>query len=124
MLRWLSTYLRLAVVARYQRFVQLFNSATGAELGAFPLHESTRLLGFSPDGQTLWTSRPDPPNRSPHGYRYEGWAVPTAWPPAWLLAVTVLAILLVIADWYRSRRRHALPAVAAVGYPAEQGGAS
>jgi hypothetical protein len=33
------------------------------------------------------------------------WAVPTGWPPAWLFAVTVVALLLIAADWRRAWQR-------------------
>jgi hypothetical protein len=33
------------------------------------------------------------------------WAVPSGWPPLWLLGVTALGGLLAVADWRRVRRR-------------------
>jgi hypothetical protein len=68
------------------------------------------------------THTPDPPIQRPVGpppsihlvtttgpgtLRVQQWAVPTGWPPAWLLGVTALGLFLMAADYRRSRRRRA-----------------
>jgi hypothetical protein len=120
--QWLSGWLG--------RPVRLFSSrgnfhvhdvATGTELGRIPADGS--ILGFSHDGHDLWTYAQDSGGGTgQQTLEVKRWSVPTGYPPAWPIGVSVLLLLLVIADWHRSRRRRGLPAAAAVGYPAEQGG--
>jgi hypothetical protein len=122
---WLREHLGYPkdVLSWYQAHV--FDARTGTERLKFSL-ELGKLLGFSSDGQTLWTIgyRPNPAHQAVVSgtAKIDGWATASTWPPIWLLLVTGVCPLLIQADWRRSPRPHALPAAAAVGYPAEQGG--
>jgi hypothetical protein len=63
-------------------------------------------LGFSPDGRMFWVCRDDyDEQRRWKRTIVRCWAVPSPWPPLWLIAVTALGVLLVVAAWRRSRRR-------------------
>jgi WD40 repeat protein len=90
------------------------DATTGAVRGQMEhLPDGTRLIGFSPGGRTIWTVTRIPDDDGGDGIlRVQEWAVPTGWPPWWLVAVTAVGVLLAIADWRRSRRR------AATGGPA------
>lgn len=101
---WFSEHLGYPenVPMRYR--VHLFDARTGAKRGV--LSDATyaddyKLLGFSPDGQTLWTGE----RRHPVIFVVRGWAINSGGPPAWLLIATAVAFLLVIAEWRRGRRR-------------------
>jgi WD40 repeat protein len=100
-----------------QNELLIFNAQTGAVTGYLPdLGPFVDLLGFTPDGKSLWTRSfvaapamltdgSDGMVSAPDGIlRVQQWAVPNLWPPAWLLAVTSLAIALVVFDWRRGRR--------------------
>jgi WD40 repeat protein len=98
--------------ARYD--LAVFDATTGAERGHIGnLPPGTHLIGFGPDGRTAWTMThtPDPPAEGQRGgtgdgtLRVQEWAVPTGWPPLWLVAVTTLGVVVVVVDWRRARRR-------------------
>jgi WD40 repeat protein len=82
--------------------VQLFAADSGRLLAALPEcdEDNFQVLGFAADGRTLWTTHVV---RSGAGDRrvFQQWAVPTGWPPVWLLAVTALVVLLAVVDWRR-----------------------
>ena len=96
-------------MVRSQSELLIFNAQTGAVTGEIPdLGAYVRLLGYAADGKSLWTgsftSEPamigeDTPDGT---LRVQQWAVPTFWPPAWLLAVTCLALLIAVADYRHS----------------------
>jgi WD40 repeat protein len=128
---WLSQLVKRPTVyyADPQSEVLFFDARTAdatGRLGRFAA--GTRLLGFGPTGQTVWTltytqGEKDPASLSGNGepwsyldgaLRVQEWAVPTGWPPPWLLAVTAVGVLLAVADWRRERRRRA---VATAGEP-------
>jgi WD40 repeat protein len=121
---WLTQLLnrppRYAAEARSE--VVFFDARTGevtGQLGGLPA--GTRLLGFGPDGRTVWTLTYTPgvlslamlpdngqPWIAPDGtLRVQQWAVPSPRPPAWLLALTALGVLLAAADFRRTCRRRA-----------------
>jgi hypothetical protein len=86
--------------------VHIHDLATGAELGRVPADGS--LLGFSHDGHALWTYSQDrDQGTGQQTLEVQKWAVPTAYQPAWLLAVTTVGLLMIAADWQRGRRRRA-----------------
>jgi hypothetical protein len=87
--------------------VQRFDAQTGAERAVFDQGGEGRLLGFSPDGQTLWTSAfvAETADGQQGVAVIRGWVTPSPWPPAWLIAVTAGAGLLASADYRYSRRR-------------------
>jgi hypothetical protein len=92
--------------------VRLYDLATGAGIGQVP--SGHIFLGFAPDSRSVWTCLQD--RDRPDGktvMQVRQWALPPSWPPAWLIAVTVLAILFLIADLRRARRRQGLPSAAA-----------
>jgi WD40 repeat protein len=103
---WLHDTFHLLLALSPRHAVQLFDTETGQERG---FHSGTgdnvRLLGLSPDGNSFWTQTPAPDPL------VERWAVPSPWPPAWLLTVTAFGVLLAVADRWRWRRRR----VAAAG---------
>jgi WD40 repeat protein len=83
-------------------FAQFYDLETGAATGQARVADT--LIGFAPDSQSLWSySTPTVGGQSEIQVRQ--WAVPSSWPPAWLFAVTAVAILFAIVDWHRSRRR-------------------
>jgi WD40 repeat protein len=93
-----------------------FDATTGAvrgQLNDFP--NTTLLIGYSPDGRTVWTMT-YVPDLDPMDMdairegtlRVQEWAIPTGWPPLWLVALTTLGVVLVVADWRHSRRRSAM----------------
>jgi WD40 repeat protein len=90
-----------------------FDATTGAvrsQIGPLPI--GTHLIGFGPDGRTVWTfTYTADPSAGDGALRVQEWAVPTSWPPAWLLAVTALGLLLAVADRWRIHR----PAVRSLG---------
>jgi hypothetical protein len=68
--------------------------------------DTDTLIGFGPDGRSLWVYRQDWDQRSrPSPFHVRCWAVPSPWPPAWLLGVTALGGLLAVADGWSARRR-------------------
>jgi hypothetical protein len=104
-----------------------FDARSGAVRGRIgDLPAGTCLIGFGPDGRTVWTFRHTPAAAAPAAtvpapgpnlpplvqvsttgdgtLRVQEWAVPPPWPPAWLLAVTALGLLLAIGDRWRARR--------------------
>jgi WD40 repeat protein len=119
---WLSTSVGWSPPFEWDVRYELvaFDATTGAVAGRVGGFEArTRLIGFGPDGRTVWTMShiPDSPLPNPWSeparplpetvgtLRVQEWAVPTGWPPLWLVAVTTLGAWLIIADWRRSRRR-------------------
>jgi WD40 repeat protein len=120
--KWL-TWLLERVGLRDDRVpVRVYDLATNPRTTGLAL--TGEPFAFGPDGKTIWTyevngNLADSANM---WLTVRQWAIPTGRPPAWLLAVTAFGVLMVVADWHRSRRRLGLPAAAAVGYPAEQGG--
>jgi hypothetical protein len=83
-------------------YARLFDLTTGSEAGRVP--SGITLIGFSPDGRSLWSGSQTVVGDTSLMV-VEQWAVPTGRPPAWLLAVTALGVLLAVADWRRTRRR-------------------
>jgi hypothetical protein len=107
-----------------RRAIAFFDATTGMVYGQIDdLPADTHLIGFGPDGRTVWTmthvlnppSPPPPPNAPLWNYlpdmigdgtlRLQEWAVPTGWPSPWLVALTALGLPLAVVDWRRSRRR-------------------
>jgi WD40 repeat protein len=90
--------------------VRLYDLATGADAGRLPA--DGRVLGFAPDGRTLWTyaEKPGAAFNQPV-LEVCQWAVPTGRPPAWLFTVTGVGLLLIAADWRRGRRHISLEAL-------------
>jgi len=105
--QWLSGWLGRPVRLFGPRGnVHVHDITTGAELGRIPADGS--ILGFSHDGHTLWTYSQDRDRGTGQQMlEVQQWAVPTGYPPAWLLAVTTVGLLLIAADWHRGRRRRA-----------------
>lgn len=90
--------------------VRLYDLATGADAGRLPA--DGRVLGFAPDGRTLWTyAEKSGGSIDRPVLEVCQWAVPTGQPPIWLLGLTVTGLLLVIADWRRGRRRYSIEAI-------------
>jgi WD40 repeat protein len=88
--------------------VRVYNLTTGGETGRVPTDGG--VLGFAADGRSFWTYTQMPttinyPRANPTTLEVRQWAVPSGWPPAWLLGVTVVGVLLIAADWQRGRRR-------------------
>jgi WD40 repeat protein len=82
----------------------VFDLTTGAELGRVP--SGSTLLGFSPDGQSLWSYSQNPdPTSGGWALEVQQWALPSPRPPLWLFAVTALGVLLGVADVWRAHRR-------------------
>ena len=82
----------------------VYDLTTGVELGRVP--SGSVFIGFSPDSQSLWSYSQSVDEASGRTVlEVQQWAVPTGRPPAWLLAVTGLAVLLAVADGWRCRRR-------------------
>jgi hypothetical protein len=107
---------------RLKSYVRLTDRHTGADLGRVPA--LPQGIGFAPDGRSVWTcdQTADPASGEVRLHVWQS-AVPPPGPPAWLLGVTAVAVLLAAADRWRSRRRRAgLSAAAAGSYPALQGG--
>lgn len=118
-LGWLYELLKRP--APYNRGARLFDIERGEKVGHVPPGDS--VLGFAPDGNSLWMLRhTENRNGSPGTLEVHQWAVPTGGTPAWPWAVTVLAVVLAVADRQRSRRRASLATAAASRYPARQGG--
>jgi WD40 repeat protein len=110
---WLKETFHLPLTLPHRYVVQLFATDTGAELGTRTVPgDDVSLIGFAPDGASFWTAaRTADPATGEAVRLVERWAVPSPWPPAWLLAVTAFGVLLAVADRWRSRRRR----VAAAG---------
>jgi WD40 repeat protein len=92
--------------------VRVYNLTTGRETGRVPMDGG--VLGFAVDGRSFWTYTQTPttinyPRANPTTLEVRQWAVPTGWPPAWLLTVTAVGFLLIGADCRRDRRRCAAP---------------
>jgi WD40 repeat protein len=88
--------------------VKIVNMMTGAEVDHIPTDAA--VLGFAADSRSFWTYTQTPttinyPRANPTTLEVRRWAVPTGWPPAWLVALTVVGILLIAADWWHGRRR-------------------
>jgi hypothetical protein len=101
----------------------VFDVRTGEmshRLRGFP--DGTHLIGFGPDGRTVWTmtytpaapvaAQPKVPAAGDGTLRVQQWALSFSWPPAWLVAVTALGLALATADYGRSRRRRAAEGIA------------
>jgi hypothetical protein len=83
------------------RNIQMFDARSGSERACYVQRgEFGRLLGFSPDGRTLWTE-----GHERGTVNIRGWDVTPAGPPTWLLALTPVGLVFVIADYWRGRRR-------------------
>ncbi len=94
--------------------VQVFDLETGQERAFLPRSDWRSIVGLSPDGHSLWTMRlrlatpqKDPARQNDGVKIIERWEIPPpgpSGPPAWLLAVTALGVLLAAADRWRPRR--------------------
>jgi WD40 repeat protein len=96
--------------------VKIVKMATAAEVGRIPTDAA--VLGFAADSRSFWTYTQTPttvnyPTTNPTTLEVRQWAVPSGWPPAWLVVVTAVGILLIAADWQRGRRRRAPAGVVA-----------
>ena len=103
----LNRFVGVPAVVPRQYEVQLFATDTGAERGTRTVAgDDVSLLGFAPDGASFWTAaRTTDPATGDAVRLVERWAVPSPSPPAWLLTVTALGLLLAVADHRYSRRR-------------------
>jgi hypothetical protein len=106
-MEFLQKHIGLPKTIRQNYLIQWFDTQTGAERAAFHQTGNSRLLGFSPNGRTLWTSSFEADMATSGGGTavIRGWVMPTGWPPAWLLAMTAAVILFAIIDWRRNRGR-------------------
>jgi len=99
-------FLRHGVTHTREQFVVcVFDTATGRPRGVIPIDGSgdSLVVAFDPDGQSIWTVELVGPVRA------RKWAIPTGRPPVWLIVATAAALLFVVADWQRGRRRLANP---------------
>jgi hypothetical protein len=81
--------------------IQMFDTRSGAERAYYTQSgEFGRLLGFSPDGRTLWTEMNDAGTVT-----ICGWDTVSPGPPVWLPVTTGFGLLVIIADWRRGRRQ-------------------
>jgi WD40 repeat protein len=114
-LTWLSDHFGFPEIVPIHSLVQVFDARSGTEQHLFTQTTNgayCSILGFSSDGEMLWTGvdrelsrTPDPHN----AFVVRGWAIHSGGPPIWLVAVTVVGLMLVIADWRRGRRRSVAP---------------
>lgn len=111
---WLHDHINFPRLVPQRFLVHLFDAQTGAERIVFSQTCDTNdyyLLGFSPDGLTLWTGESrcalNGVPTQPYAIVVRGWAVNRSGPPTWLFAVTAVAFLFVVADWRRGRKRAA-----------------
>jgi WD40 repeat protein len=81
---------------RPRSYARLIDLTTGAEAGRVPC--GATLLGFSADSRSLWSYSQSAV------LEVEQWAVPSPWPPLWLVSATAIGVLLIVVDWRRSRR--------------------
>jgi hypothetical protein len=119
---WVERLLRRPLPGRRLRaYVRLTDRHTGADLGRVPA--LPQGLGFDPDSRSVWShDQTADPASGAVWLHVRQTRVPPPGPPAWLVGLTVLAVLLAVADGWRSRRRVGLSAAAVGGYPAGQGG--
>jgi WD40 repeat protein len=113
---WLRERLDVPLSAPYRFAVQLFDTDTGAERAAWTVsgYHCGRLLGFGADGRCVWTEvHASDPAQAAGVRAVQFWDETTGRPPAWLLAVTALGVLLAAAGGWRWRRRRG--AAAGVG---------
>jgi WD40 repeat protein len=99
---------RPAPNSKTQHPVSLVTADTRRTLVTFPaLGEECQLVGYGPGGQTFWTADlVRPPTWGAEGtWVFRGWDVPSGWPPAWPLGVTLGGLVLIAVDWRRGRRR-------------------
>jgi WD40 repeat protein len=95
----------------------IFDTRTGTVTGRMPrLSGFAHLLGVAADGRSVWTMTftAEPARMSagksgdavsPDGtLRVQQWALPFSWPPAWLIALTGAALMVLAVDFRRSRR--------------------
>jgi WD40 repeat protein len=106
--------------------VQVYDVATGKHLTATPpVAGECFVMGFTSDGNAFWTQRlidENVPGKDATRI-FEEWPIRYLGPPAWLSAVTILAVLLFAAEGWRQRRRKvALSAATTTHYPPLQGG--
>lgn len=98
----LLEFLRSGFTMTKEQFVVcLYDTSTGRRRAVIPTWDTGEptVLSFAPDGQSVWTVEP-----FGGALRGRRWAIPSGWPPAWLLVATAAGILLLIADWRRGRR--------------------
>jgi hypothetical protein len=107
---WLHDHINFPQLVPQRFLVHLFDARTGAERLVFSQTCDTNdyyLLGFSPDGRTLWTGESrcalNGVPTQPYAIVVRGWTVNPSGPPAWLFAVTAVGILFVVVDWRRGR---------------------
>jgi WD40 repeat protein len=101
-----NKYLGVPMTFHCSCVVQRFDTVTGAEQAVLNQDGEGGLLGFSPDGATLWTSAfvADSADGKSGVAVIRGWMRPSPWPPVWLLAVTAFGLLLLGVDLHRGRR--------------------
>jgi WD40 repeat protein len=104
-----------------QESIHFYDLATGASRGRVPTDTPLftpsflnppwndhvgSLLGFSPDGQSLWSYGLSAEGAGDKArLRVRQWAVPSRWPPAWLIGVAALGVLLAVVDGWHARRQ-------------------
>jgi WD40 repeat protein len=102
--------LRRRANTQFQRLVQLFDPATGRELGRVGKFVGMQHSGwFSADGRSFWTVTDE--RDVQHRVTEKGsvtvlrWAVPSGDEVVWPTGLTALALLAAAADYWRQRRR-------------------